>query len=107
MTGSHESKWHHIFPGTVSPHWMGEKIQSLETREYDEFIRVIKEARQERNVSQEKLSQLLGQSINFVLKIESQGRRIDVVEFYQISKALDIPPRNLFDRFLQQLKSRT
>ncbi|MBC8066334.1 MAG: helix-turn-helix transcriptional regulator [Chlorobia bacterium] len=84
---------------------MGNKkpVASLNTREYDDLLLVLKEARKEKRVSQEKLSALLGQSVNFVLKIEQKERRIDVVEFSQLARALEIDPEELFKRYLRRV----
>ena len=81
---------------------MGNKkpVASLNTHEYDVLLEVLREARKEKGVSQEKLSALLGQSVNFVLKIEQKERRIDVVEFSQLARALGYDPEELFRRYL-------
>jgi len=78
-------------------------VASLNTREYDELIALLKEVRREKGVSQEQLSELLGQSVNFVLKIEHKDRRIDVVEFYNLIRALGVDPCEVFNRFAARL----
>lgn len=51
---------------------------SLRTSENDILIQMIKEARLAAYVSREELSQLIGQSITFIVKIERGTRRLDV-----------------------------
>lgn len=77
-------------------------VASLNTSEYDDLLAVLRAARQEKGVSQEKLSALLDQSVNYVFKIEQKERRIDVVEFAQLARALGIDPEELFRRFIKR-----
>ncbi len=84
---------------------MGNKrpVASLNTFEYDELITVLKEARNEKGVSQRELASRLGQSPRFVNHIEHKERRIDVVEFYQVCMALDVNPNVLFAQFIEKI----
>lgn len=83
---------------------MGNKkpVASLNTKEYDDLLALLKETRINGGVSQEKLSRLLGQSVNYIWKIEQKERRIDVAEFLQLARALSIDPVALFARFVER-----
>ncbi len=55
-------------------------------------------ARREAGVTQMELSRILGKPQSFVSKYESGERRLDVVEFISICKALGVPPAKLIKR---------
>lgn len=78
-------------------------VASLNTREYDELIALLIEVRKDKKVGQERLSEMVGQGRNYVQKIEYKHRRIDVVEFLFLARALETDPAELFSRFLARL----
>ncbi|MBI1331278.1 MAG: helix-turn-helix domain-containing protein [Armatimonadetes bacterium] len=80
-------------------------VASLNTSDYDELISFIKRIRSEKGVSQEELSKRLGQSENFVLKIEHKDRRIDVVELLHLVEALGYRPDDAFGQLIKLLRS--
>ena len=83
---------------------VGEKpVSSVGTAEYDQLLVVLREARKRANVTQRALSVTLGKSVTYIDKIERGVRRIDVVEFCQIARALAIEPQALLITYLQQL----
>ncbi len=55
-------------------------------------------ARREAGVTQMELSRILGKPQSFVSKYESGERRLDVVEFISICKALGVAPAKLIKR---------
>lgn len=77
-------------------------VASLNTREYDALIATLIEARKEFGIGQEGLSKKLEQGRNYVQKIEYKERRIDVVEFLFLAKALELDPTELFTRFAKR-----
>lgn len=57
-------------------------------------------SRREAELTQAQLAERLGKPPSFIAKIEIGERRLDVVEFAAIAKALKLEPRKMFDRFL-------
>lgn len=76
-------------------------VASVGTAEYDALVQVVKAARKETGVTQRELSERLGRSHNYVLYIERGSRRLDVVEFVAIAKALGKDPGQLLALFLE------
>lgn len=75
---------------------MGENpVQSQRTAAYDKFLELLREAREEKGISQRELSRLLGQQFTYIVKIERGTRRTDVVELVEICLALQIDPAHL------------
>jgi transcriptional regulator with XRE-family HTH domain len=56
--------------------------------------------RREAGLTQAQLAERLGKPASFIAKIEIGERRLDVVEFVAIAKAMKLDPRKIFDRFL-------
>lgn len=70
---------------------------------YDAAITVVINARKAKSLSQRELADRLGKPRSFVSKIENKERRLDIVEFVVISRALGISPDKLLievDRIL-------
>jgi transcriptional regulator with XRE-family HTH domain len=61
---------------------------------------VLVATRREAGLTQAQLAERLKKPPSFIAKIEIGERRLDVIEFAAIAKALKIDPRTLFDRFL-------
>jgi transcriptional regulator with XRE-family HTH domain len=59
---------------------------------YAAGIAAVIAARQSRGVSQRELAARLGKPRSFVSKIESRERRLDMVEFVAIARALEMEP---------------
>lgn len=79
-------------------------VKSLHSREYDELLAILKEAREAAGLSQHRLSRLLEQGKNYIGKIEAAERRLDVVEFMLIARALKLDPIALFARLVERSK---
>jgi transcriptional regulator with XRE-family HTH domain len=60
-------------------------------------------ARKEASVTQVELGERLGRRQTFVSSFERGDRRLDVIEFYAIAKALGYEPEKLFARLAKQL----
>jgi len=73
---------------------------------YDLLAALLRQQREGRKVTQEELSEKLDESKNFAQKNERMERRIDVVEFYRIAKALDLNPVELFADFVEQTEKK-
>ena len=63
--------------------------------DYRAAIDAIKEARSNLGISQRELARRLGKPPSFTNKIEQLERRLDIVEFVAIARALGIPPEKL------------
>lgn len=57
---------------------------------YRDLIDKLVEARKEKGVSQDALAKLLGRHQQFVSRYETGERRLDVVEFVDIARALGV-----------------
>ena len=67
-------------------------LKSVNTDEYQNFLDCLISARKESNVTQQELADRLGKPQSFVSKFENRERRLDVVEFLQIVRALGVNP---------------
>ncbi len=70
--------------------------KSVHSREYKELTRLLAEARKAAGITQQELARKLRKHQSFVAKYESGERRLDVVEFIQIVRAIGRDPRDLF-----------
>jgi transcriptional regulator with XRE-family HTH domain len=66
--------------------------KSIFTERYTRFRLLLAEARQAAGLTQEELAAKLGRNQSFVSNYERGQRRIDVVEFLEVAKALGIDP---------------
>ena len=67
-------------------------MKSNFTRDYEKFLEVLINARKRQGLTQQAVADLLNKPQSFVSKYESGERRLDVVEFCQIAKALHENP---------------
>ena len=74
--------------------------KTLRSKEHRALCAVLVATRREAGLTQAQLAERLKKPPSFIAKIEIGERRLDVVEFAGIAKALKIDPRTLFDRFL-------
>lgn len=63
-------------------------------------------ARKSAGLRQEDLARKLGKPQSFVSRIETGERRLDLVEFYAISKAMGVDPAQLFAQIAKRLPSK-
>ena len=61
---------------------------------------VLVASRRDADLTQAQLAERLGKPASFIAKIEIGERRLDVVEFTAIAKALKVDPRKMYERFL-------
>jgi transcriptional regulator with XRE-family HTH domain len=67
-------------------------VKSLHTPEYEYFRAILVAAREKANLTQSEVSTRLCRPQSFVAKYEGGERRLDVVEFVKVCKALDVDP---------------
>lgn len=72
------------------------------TSKYDRFRRLLIDARREAGLTQSELARQLDRPQSYISKYERGERRVDVVEFLDIARALDINVH----RFLKMLDDR-
>jgi transcriptional regulator with XRE-family HTH domain len=70
-------------------------VKSIFTSEYGFVLERLVSARKTAGLTQSQLAQKLGKPQSFVSKIERHERRLDVVEFVVMCKALDIAPQTI------------
>ncbi|MGY4471970.1 transcriptional regulator with XRE-family HTH domain [Bradyrhizobium sp. LB9.1b] len=76
--------------------------KSLKSAEYSRLIAALVAVRKEAGIRQQGLAKALGRPQSFVAKYEGGERRIDVVEFIAIVRALDADPLKVFRDFLAE-----
>lgn len=74
--------------------------KSLKSAEYARLIEILVAARHRSGIRQQALAKKLGRPQSFIAKYEGGERRIDVVEFVTIARALGADPLKLFKQFL-------
>jgi transcriptional regulator with XRE-family HTH domain len=74
--------------------------KSLRSPEYARLVAALVAARKDADVRQQALAKRLGRPQSFVAKYEGGERRIDVVEFVTIVRALGADPVKLFGDYV-------
>ena len=80
--------------------------KSLKSAEYARLVELLVAVRQEAGVRQHALAKKLGRPQSFIAKYEGGERRIDVIEFIAIARALGADPLKLFRDFLTEKRLR-
>ena len=86
--------------------WIHERQPMPKSAFTDAYVSVVAKLvalRQDRGVSQVELARRLGKTQQFVSKVERGDRRIDVIEFYAIVKALGADPEAVFASVTRKL----
>jgi transcriptional regulator with XRE-family HTH domain len=73
---------------------------------YQAAIGAIIEARTAQGLTQRQLAELLDKPRSFISKIETRERRLDIVEFIAVARALGLDPGALLDRVVGALSGR-
>lgn len=76
--------------------------RSVHSQPYKDFLALMIAARDSAGLSQVALAERIGRTQSFVSKYERGERRLDVVEFVQFVKAMDLDPIVLLARFLER-----
>ena len=64
-------------------------MKSIYSAEYKAVIDRVVAERKRRGITQVQLAETLGRPQSFVSKTESRERRLDIVEFFQICRAME------------------
>jgi len=78
---------------------------SIFTAEHRRFVNALRAVREAQGITQVQLSQRLGRNQSYISNIERGQRRLDVIEFIQISEGLGRKAGELFNEMLRALKS--
>ncbi len=73
---------------------------SIFTQRHQEFIAFIASVRKAAGITQMELAARLGRPQSFVSKVERGERRLDVIEFCELAKALGHDPAELLRKFV-------
>jgi transcriptional regulator with XRE-family HTH domain len=73
--------------------------KSLKSAEYARLIAILVAVRKDAGIRQQALAKKIGRPQSFIAKYEGGERRIDVVEFIEIARALGADPVRLFRAF--------
>lgn len=75
---------------------------SIFTQRHQEFIAFLALVRKAADITQVELAERLGKPQSFVSKVERGERRLDVIEFCQLAKALGHDPGSLLAEFVNK-----
>lgn len=84
--------------------WLEHMPRTLHTKPYADFLEVLTAARREKGLTQQQVANRLGKPQSYVAKIEGGERRLDVVEFIDICRAMDVDPEHMFGNILQAIE---
>jgi transcriptional regulator with XRE-family HTH domain len=71
--------------------------------DHAKLVAALIEARKRAGLTQDQLARRLGRDQTFLSLIERGQRRIDVIEFITIAKAMDVGPAELFGDILRRI----
>lgn len=74
--------------------------RSIHSDEYRRLTAILLDARSNAGLTQQEVADRLGKPQSYVAKVERNERRIDVVEFIALAKALGVDPARLFSGVL-------
>ncbi|MDD3002052.1 MAG: helix-turn-helix transcriptional regulator [Candidatus Riflebacteria bacterium] len=83
---------------------MADTRKSIFTEKYNRFRELIVEARKEAGLSQGEVAKKLNRPQSFVSKYERGERRIDIVEFLEVAKAIGVNPLQIIKALKQGTK---
>lgn len=75
-------------------------MKTVFTERYKLFLSFLISARETKGLSQHQLAKKLKKPQSFVSKYERAERRLDVIEFLDIAKALEIDPYDIMGEIL-------
>lgn len=78
--------------------------KSTHTPEYQRLVELLVETRRAAELTQQQVADRLGKPQSYVAKVEGAERRIDVLEFAALVKAMGNNPTVLLDRLLSELE---
>lgn len=79
-------------------------VKSLNRPEYDALLEMIREAREKAGLTQHALSKALGEDPMYVHKVENKDRRLDLLEFVEICRALRLDAPDALRSWLETVE---
>ncbi len=73
---------------------------------YRELIRILREAREKAEITQETLAKILGEDQSFVSKVERRERRLDIDELRRFCEAIGLPLSEIVGRWETEINPR-
>lgn len=70
-------------------------MKTIRTAAYQQFLTLLVQARKEAGLTQRELSERLGRPQSYVSKFERGERRLDVIEFLEITRNLGVDPHKV------------
>jgi transcriptional regulator with XRE-family HTH domain len=75
-------------------------VKQRNSRRYGQLRVILRQAREERGITQRQLSARLKRDKNFVQLVESGERAVDSIELLDYCKAVGLDPRKVIDKLL-------
>jgi transcriptional regulator with XRE-family HTH domain len=76
---------------------------ALHSDENKALVAILIEAREAAGLTQAELGERIKKRQQFISRLEKADRRVDLLEFIMIARALKLDPRELFARVLRKL----
>lgn len=80
--------------------------KSLFSEANKSFIKILIRARQDAGLKQSELAELIGKDQSYISNIERGQRRVDMLEFYILARAMQVDPLELYASIIQHLPDR-
>ena len=78
--------------------------RSIHSDEYRKLTAILLDTRNAAGLTQQEVADRLGKPQSYVAKVERNERRIDVVEFISLAKALGVNPTHLISAVLTSIE---
>jgi len=78
---------------------------SISDPKYEKFQKLLVEYRSKQGITQTQLAERLGRPQSFVSKYENGERRLDLIEFLEITAALEVDPFNFIQELLGEKRA--
>jgi transcriptional regulator with XRE-family HTH domain len=75
---------------------------STKTKAHARMIDLLVMARKKSGIPQDELAKQIGRSQSWVARVESGNRRLDVVEFMMLTRALGLSARSTFEKVARE-----
>lgn len=77
--------------------------KTIFTGAHGQLVELLVRARRKAGLTQTQLAELIGKDQKFISLIERGQRRVDVLEFYVLAKALSLDPIRLYGDLVRKL----
>lgn len=79
-------------------------VKTLNKREYDVLLDLLRTARERAGLTQHGLSKALDEDPMYIHKVENKDRRLDLLEFVELCRALRMDPRDVLEDWLRAVE---